>query len=151
MTHLDIVRQRLLNQNLSHPRFSKPEELVAWLGAVQAQDFAGAKWSLGLRLQEVNDADIDRDFNQGTILRTQLLRPTWHFVAREDIRWLLMLTAPRIHQANDYMYRKLGLDSAVFKRSNDALGKALAGGSQLTREELRLALDRAGIAANGDF
>jgi hypothetical protein len=151
MTHLDIVRQRFLNQHLSHPRFSKPEELVAWLGAVQAQDFAGAKWSLGLRLQGVSDADIERDFNNGKILRTHLLRPTWHFVAREDIRWLLALTAPRVHQANAYMYRKLEMDSAVFKRTNDALAKALAGGIQRTREELRVTLDRAGVAANGEF
>jgi hypothetical protein len=151
MTHLDIVRQRLLNQHLSRPRFSKPEELVAWLGAVQAQDFAGAKWSLGLRLKGVSDADIERDFSNGKILRTHLLRPTWHFVARADIRWLLALTAPRVHQANAYMYRKLGMDSAVFERSNDALVKALAGGRQLTREELRVDLDRAGVAANGEF
>jgi hypothetical protein len=151
MTHLDIVRQRLLNQHLSRPRFSKPEELVAWLGAVQAQDFAGAKWSLGLRLKRVTDADIERDFNDGKILRTHLLRPTWHFVAREDIRWLLALTAPRVHQANAYMYCKLGMDSAVFKRSNDALAKALAGGRHLTREELRVVLDRAGVATDGEF
>src|SRR5262245_63472198 len=118
MTHLDIVRQRLLNQHLSRPRFSKPEELVAWLGAVQAQDFAGAKWSLGLRLQGVNDADIERDFTDGKILRTHLLRPTWHFIAREDVRWLLALTAARVHQANAAMYRKLGMDNRLFKRSN---------------------------------
>src|SRR5262245_27272991 len=151
MTHLDIVRQRLLNQHLSRPRFLKPEELVAWLGAVQAQDFAGAKWSLGLRLKGVSDADIERAFSTGKILRTHLLRPTWHFVARDDIRWLLALTAPRVHQANAYMYRKLGMDSAVFKRSNDALEKALAGGMQLTRDELRVALGRAGVATSGEF
>jgi hypothetical protein len=140
-----------LNQHLSRPRFTKPEELVAWLGAVQAQDFAGAKWSLGLRLKGVTDADIERVFNAGKILRTHLLRPTWHFVASEDIRWLLALTASRVHQANSYMYRKLGMDSAVFKRSNDALAKALAGGRQLTREELREVLDRAGVATEGQF
>src|SRR5262249_22065975 len=148
---LDIVRQRLANQHLSHPRFSKPDELVAWLGAVQAQDFTGAKWSLALRLNGVGDADIERDFSNGKILRTHLLRPTWHFVAREDIRWLLALTAPRVHQANAYMYRKLGMDSALFKRSNDALAKALVGGIRLTRDELRVALDRAGVDANGEF
>src|SRR6516225_11885103 len=133
MTHLDIVRQRFLNQHLSHPRFSKPEELVAWLGAVQAQDFAGAKWSLGLRLQGVSDADVERAFTDGKILRTHLLRPTWHFVARDDIRWLLALTAPRVHQANAYMYRKLGLDSSVLQRGNAALARALKG-KQLTRD-----------------
>jgi hypothetical protein len=151
MTCSDIARERLLSQHISHPRFSKTEELVAWLGAVQAQDFAGAKWSLGLRLKGASDADIERDFADGKILRTHLLRPTWHFVAREDIRWLLALTAPRVHQANAYMYRKLGMDSAVFKRSNDALAKALGGGRHLTREALRVVLIRTGVATEGEF
>jgi hypothetical protein len=151
MTHSDIARQRLLNQHIARPRFARPAELVAWLGAVQAQDFAGAKWSLGLRLNGAGDADIERDFSDGKILRTHLLRPTWHFVAREDIRWLLALTAPRVHQANAPMYRKLGMDGTVVKRSNDALAKALAGGRQLTREELRGVLDRAGVATDGEL
>ena len=151
MTHSDIARQRLLNQHIARPRFARPAELVVWLGAVQAQDFAGAKWSLGLRLKGAGDADVERDFNDGKILRTHLLRPTWHFVAREDIRWLLALTAPRVHQANALMYRKLGLDGAVFKRSNDALAKALDGGRQLPREELRGVLGRAGVATDGEL
>jgi hypothetical protein len=151
MTYSDIARQRLSNQHISRPRFAKPEELVAWLGAVQAQDFAGAKWSLGLRLKGVTDADVERDFADGKILRTHVLRPTWHFVSREEIRWLLSLTAPRVHQANAHMYRKLGMDGPVFKRSNDALAKALAGGRHLTREELRVVLDRAGVASEGEF
>jgi hypothetical protein len=123
---------------------------VAWLGAVQAQDFAGAKWSLGLRLKGASDADVERAFTDGKILRTHLLRPTWHFVTREDIRWLLALTAPRVHQANGTMYRKLGIDGEVFKRSNDAIAKALAGGKQLTREALREVLDRAGVTTEGE-
>lgn len=124
---------------------------MAWLGAVQAQDFAGAKWSLGLRLKKARDADVERDFNEGRILRTHLLRPTWHFVARDDIRWLLALTAPRVRQASASMYRQLGLDGAVFKRSNDALAKALAGGRQLNRAELRGVLGRVRVATAGEL
>jgi hypothetical protein len=149
MTQSDIARQRLLNQHIARPQFAKPAEVVAWLVAVQAQDFAGAKWSLGLRLNGAIDADVERDFNDGKILRTHLLRPTWHFVAREDIRWLLALTAPLVHQANASLYRKLGMDGTVFKRSNDALAKALADGRQLPREELRGVLARAGVATDG--
>ena len=80
------------------------------LGAVQSQDYAGAKWGLGQRLKDATDAAIDRDFNDGKILRTHLMRPTWHFVAPEDIRWMLMLTAPRGPCANVFMYRQLELD-----------------------------------------
>ena len=63
--------------------------MVAWLGAMQAQDFAAAKWALGLRLQRSTDAEVEKAFNDGAILRTHVMRPTWHFVAPADIRWLL--------------------------------------------------------------
>jgi hypothetical protein len=150
MTLSEIARLRLLNQSISAARFSEPAKVVAWLAAVQAQDYAGAKWSLALRLRGVSEADIENAFSEGTILRTHLLRPTWHFVAATDIRWMLELTAPRVHQANAYMYRKLGLESADFWRSDAALAKALAG-EQLTREELKAALKKSGVQADGEF
>lgn len=87
--------------------------MVAWLAAVQAQEYAQAKWSLGLRLPHLKDIDIEKDITEGKILRTHLLRPTWHFVASEDIRWMLKLTAPRVNAVNAYMYRKLELDHNV--------------------------------------
>ena len=75
---IDIVRQRLRNQRLASPEFQKPGDVVAWLGAVQAQDFAGAKWAVGLRARGITDGDVEREFDTGSILRTHLLRPTWH-------------------------------------------------------------------------
>jgi hypothetical protein len=99
-------------------------------------------------LQNAADTDIDEAFAQGSILRTHLMRPTWHFVTPLDIRWMLALTAPRVHAANAYMYRKLRLDSTTFKNSNNALAQALQNGKQLTRNELHTALHAAGIAAN---
>jgi hypothetical protein len=151
MTSLDIAHRRLLNQHLASPTFEKPSEVVQWLGAVQAQDYAGAKWAVAQRAQGITDAAMDQEFAEGTILRTHLLRPTWHFVTPADIRWLLALTAPRVHAVNAYMYRKLELDSAIFKRSNAALVKALQGGKSLTREALRGALQQAGIATEGEL
>lgn len=146
MTGKEIAQLRLLNQRISLPSFKSPEEVVGWLGAVQAQDYAGAKWALGLRMQEATDSGIEKAFNGGSILRTHLLRPTWHFVHPADIRWLLALTAPRVHAVNAYMYRQQELDERTFKRSNDTLAKALEGGNQLTRDELRAVLENAGIA-----
>ena len=93
---LDIVRQRLHNQFLSHPDFTEPSQVVETLGAVQSQDYSGGKWALGLRMNGATDAAIDQAFNEGKILRTHILRPTWHFVAPQDIRWMLKLTAPRV-------------------------------------------------------
>jgi Winged helix DNA-binding domain len=79
---------------------------------VQAQDYAAAKWALSLRSQGLTDTDVEQAFTDGKILRTHVLRPTWHFVTPEDIRWLLKLTAPRVNAVNAYMYRKLELDAA---------------------------------------
>lgn len=146
MRNSDIVRLRLVNQHIARPVFAGPEDVVGWLGAVQAQDYAGAKWALGLRLRGAVDGDIDRALADGTILRTHLLRPTWHFVTPADIRWLLALTAPRVHAANAFMYRKLELDGAVFERSHTLLAQALRDSGPLTRHELRRVLEGTGLA-----
>ena len=106
------------------------------------------EWALGLRLRSATDDDIDRAFADGSILRTHVLRPTWHFVAPVDLRWLLTLTAPRVHSVDAFMYRKLELDRAIFKRSHAALATALQGGSQLTRTELRGVLRNGGVAVD---
>lgn len=149
MTGLDIIRHRLHNQHIGTAPLSEPSEVVRWLGAVQAQDYAGAKWALGLRMRHITDADVEQAVADGSILRTHVLRPTWHFVAPKDIRWLLALTAPRIHAANAYYYRQLELDKALFTRSNAVLAKTLRDGQQLTRAELMSVLRQAGIEGNG--
>jgi hypothetical protein len=144
-----IALQRLHQQRLSHPEFTNPGEMVAWFGAVQAQDYAGAKWALGLRMEKATDDVIERAFTDGAILRTHVMRPTWHFVTPADIRWMLELTAPRVNAASAYMYRQVELDEALFSRSNEVIAKALQGGHQLTRAELGAALAEAGIVAEG--
>jgi hypothetical protein len=149
MNSLDIVQQRLSNQHLAGNPLETAADVVAWLGAVQAQDYVGAKWAVGQRVQGATDTTIEQAFNEGTILRTHIMRPTWHFVAPADIRWLLELTAPRVNQMNAYMYRQLELDDALFVRSNKAISEALVGGKFLTRTELGEVLSRAGITAKG--
>jgi Winged helix DNA-binding domain len=148
MANPDIAHQRLHNQLISRQTCERPEDVVQWLGAVQAQDYAAAKWALGLRLQGSTDDTIEQAFSDGTILRTHVMRPTWHFVTPADIRWMLALTAPRVKAASAYYYRSLELDDAIFTCSNDALVKALQGGKQLTRAELASALQQAGIATD---
>ena len=144
----DVVSQRLDNHKLSSSEFKKPVDVVRWLGAVQAQDFNGAKWALALRMRAATDAAVQEAFNDGQILRTHLMRPTWHFVAPEDIRWLLQLTAPRINVRCGSAYRRYELDNATLKRSNKTLTKALQGGKYLIRSALKKVLNRAGIAAD---
>jgi hypothetical protein len=145
---LDIITQRLHNQRLSTNTFKNPADVVGWLGAVQSQDYAGAKWALGQRIKNGTDEAIEQAFNAGEILRTHVLRPTWHFVLPEDIRWMLALTAPRILTQSATYFRKFELDKATFKRSNAVLTKALKGGKQLTRAELMSALKKNGIASD---
>ncbi|MGH9242671.1 MAG: DNA glycosylase AlkZ-like family protein, partial [Vicinamibacterales bacterium] len=90
----DIAQSRLRNQRLSGGRFARPEDAVSWLGAVQAQEYADTKWALALRTRRTTDAAIERALTKGAILRTHVLRPTWHLVAAADIRWMLALTGP---------------------------------------------------------
>ena len=150
MTALDIARRRLESQRLVGARLESPADVVQWLGAVQAQDYAGAKWGVAQRTPGATDADVDRAFASGHILRTHMLRPTWHFVTPADIRWLLGLTAPRVQSLNGPRYRQLGLDAATLKRSNAVLVRALRDARHLTRDELRAALRAAGIPTDRD-
>ncbi|CUS03891.2 conserved protein of unknown function [Candidatus Promineifilum breve] len=145
----DIAHSRLHNLQLSRPELGTPAEMVGWLGAAQAQDFAGAKWSLGLRLRPTHDAAIEQAFNDGQILRTHMMRPTWHFVTPADIRWILALTSPRVHQLNRSMYRQLELDGDTLARCATVITDALGGGRQLTRNEAGQALEGAGIRVPG--
>jgi hypothetical protein len=149
MPNPNIARRRLYNQQISHPAFEQPEEVVRWLGAVQAQEYGPTLWSLGLRMRQANAAIVEAAVADGRILRTHLLRPTWHFVTAADIRWVLALTAPRVHALNAYMVRQLDLDERVLARSNEVIAQALAGGRHLTRKELGEALGQAGIEAQG--
>lgn len=139
---LPITQRRLYNQQLAYGNFKNPEEVVGWFGAMQAQDFAGAKWAIALRTKNQTDADIEQAFNEGKILRTHIMRPTWHFVTPDDIRWLLVLTSPRVHKFNGYYYRQTGLDKSIFQKSNEVIKKVLQGGKQLTREELGRELEK---------
>jgi hypothetical protein len=141
----DIIRYRLNNQHLLTTQFNRPEEVVQNLCAVQAQDYAGALWGLGLQLLKANEDSVGRAFAAGAILRTHILRPTWHFVTPADIRWLLMLTAPRVQAFNAYQYRKCELDERLFARCRKVLEKVLQGGQQLTRNELGDRFEAAGI------
>jgi hypothetical protein len=144
----DLIRRRLANQRLSRSSFRAPGEVVSWLGAMQSQDYPGAKWAIGLRAA-VTDEDVEKACDEGAIIRTHVLRQTWHFVARDDIRWLLALSGPRVNAVNAHYYRKMELDERTFTRSRDVLERALRDEQHLTRPELKAALARARIVADG--
>ena len=144
-----IGQRRLHNLGLCGSPRASPDDVVRWLVAVQSQDYGPAKWSIGQRASGVTDAMLDAAYAAGTILRTHVLRPTWHFVTPADIRWLLRLTGPRVHIGNAYMYRRLGLDKTVRAGCAALVAEALTGGNHRTRAELRAVLESAGIATDG--
>lgn len=145
-----IARRRLEAQGLGGARFGTALDAVARLGAVQAQDWAGAKWALAQRVPGTTEAGVDRLFDEGAILRTHVLRPTWHAVLPQDVRWLLALTAPRVKLRTASRDRMLGVDAALLSRTHRAIADALARRGPLTRTELKAALDAAGLALASD-
>ncbi len=145
LTTEDMIRLRLHHQRLSAPADATPAEMVRWLVAVQSQDYAGAKWGLGLRLIAATDVSLERAFTDGSILRTHVLRPTWHFVAPDDIRWLLALTAPRVRARMSTNDKKIGVDRDLIRQAETCIEHALRDGQAKTREELRDALESAGV------
>jgi Winged helix DNA-binding domain len=140
MSPREFLSRRLAGVMLTGKPAERASDVVRTLGAVQAQDFAGAKWALAQRTRGLTDAEVEREFASGAFLRTHVLRPTWHFVRPEDIRWMLALTAPRVKAAMNFQRRWLELDDSVFRRSHAAIEKALAGGKHLTRAELASAI-----------
>jgi hypothetical protein len=149
MKPLEIARRRMANSRLTGGGFETPEEAVGWHLAMQAQEYGPAKWSIGQRSTGLVDADLDEAVAAGSIVRTHVLRPTWHFVARDDIRWLLALSGPRVHQGNAGRYRDLGLDERTRARAEKVIGSALEDGNRLTRNEIGAVLDDAGIDREG--
>jgi hypothetical protein len=138
----DIPRQRLHNQYITRPFKGTPAELVKAMGAVQGQEYPFAKWGLGLRLgRTMRDASLEAAFDAGEILRTHVMRPTWHFVAADDVGWMQALTAERVLP----VVRRQGIEPRVFTRATTIVERALAGHRYHTRPELRVILEKAGI------
>ena len=140
-----ITTRRLAAQQISMHEQDSPAELVRSLGAVQAQDLAGAKWALGLRLPGADEGTIDRALARGDILRTHAMRMTWQFVHPADVRGLVALFSPRLTRRFRRRHGELGLAAATFRRSRRVLERELAGGAHLTRDEIAAALRAAHI------
>lgn len=144
-----IGELRLLTQQIAVSNFQTPGELVAHMGAMQAQDYLGAKWAIGLRVPGNTETDIDQAIIDRTIVRTWPMRGTLHFVAADDVRWMLALLAPRIIARSKTRHTELGLDAHTFLRADEALANGLQGGKQLTRKEVLALFETAGITTEG--
>ena len=145
----DIIRHRLYNQQIAGTKFLKPEEIVERLGAVQAQDYSGGLWGIGLRLPGSTLVDIEKALNERKIIRTWPMRGTLHFVPAQDAKWMLELLTPRVIRRSARRYKELGLNDEIFERSEELISQALEGGRQLTREALYDVLAKGGINPEG--
>jgi hypothetical protein len=145
VAHTEIARRRLANQRIDGEKFEKPEEVVRWLGAVQAQDYAQALWAVGLRMKSATMADVERAINDGKIVRTWPMRGTLHFVPPEDVRWRLELSASRILARDGRRLAQLGLDLEIIERCKELFYEALKGNRRLTRPEMMQVLEETGI------
>lgn len=146
MDHSRISSIRQYNQQIAAANFTSAHQLINHMGAMQAQDFNHAKWAVGLRLPDFTEKQVEDAFIRGEILRTHLMRPTWHFVSPDDIYGLLELSAKQIKSAMKARNRQLELTEEVFKTSQEVMIKALEGNRYLTRDELSELLNAAGIS-----
>lgn len=144
-----IANYRLLNQGIAITKFEQPAEIVAWLGAVQAQDYAGTLWALGLRMHKPSLQAVEQAIADKKIVRTWPMRGTLHFIAPADVRWWLALLTPRVIANTAARYRQLELEEADFARSQELLIAALEGGRQLSRPEVYEVLERGKVSPAG--
>lgn len=143
---LRIARARTASQRLTRPAAWTPARLVSWFGAVQSQDYPLGRWSIAQRLATKSSA-IDEAIAAGSILRTHVLRPTWHFVAREDLRWMQELTSARVLALMKGWNPRHGIDAATIARSTKIIAVAIERRGHLTRRDVAEVLSRARIAA----
>ncbi|MCD0469307.1 winged helix DNA-binding domain-containing protein [Flavobacterium sp. JAS] len=135
MTHPEISHYRLASQKLYKTTPCSPQEIVQHLGAMQAQDYAMAKWAIGSRCDS-SEKEIEEAINSAKIIRTHILRPTWHFVASDDIYWMLDLSAPQVKRFTASAGKKYGYDEKKFDQVNTKIEKLLTGNNHLTRDEI---------------
>ncbi len=132
----DIPFLRLSAQHISGTEFRDVKDLLRYMGAVQSQDYRMGKLAVGLRIKDANEQLVDKAIIDGDIIRTHVLRPTWHFVSSDDLHWMLELTASRIKSSMNGRHRELELTPAVFGKCKKIMREALAGSNHLTRDEL---------------
>jgi hypothetical protein len=145
----ELARRRLYAQRIYQANFTSAEETVAWMGAMQAQDYQGALWSIGLRTPSLTRKDVEQAIIDRTIVRTWPMRGTLHFLAATDARWIVALLAPRALAAAAGRRKQLEIDDAVIAKSRQILTSALSGGKCLTRAAVCALLDKGGVATTG--
>lgn len=147
---VNIPILRSFNQQITDSKFKTAQQIARWMGAIQAQDYTMAKWALGIRLQNATETAINNEIDSGKIIRTHLLRPTWHIVSSGDVHWIQELTAPQIKSSLKFRDKQLGLTDAIYRKCNRLFEKTLRDGNHKTREELVQELKSARIGVDNN-
>lgn len=150
MRHQEISHYRLASQKLYKTTPNAPQDIVRHLGAMQAQDYSMAKWAIGARC-EASEKEIEEAINSAKIIRTHILRPTWHFVAAEDIHWMLAISGPQVKRTVTSYAKKYGFDAKKLNQINASIEKILVGNNHLTRDEIMQELNLEKAPCGGSF
>ncbi len=142
---MNVGRARLASQHVTRPRFTEPADVVRWHGAVQAQDYLGGLWAVGLRTKGASEASIEAAIARRAIVRTWPMRGTLHFVAAQDVRWMTRLLTPRVIAGAGSRHRALELDEKTFSRCARVIERVLVGGKVLRRDRMYEIWNEAGI------
>lgn len=136
MTLHEISVGRLKSQKISETEFKNPREIVSWMGAMQAQDYHMSKYAIGVRLLEPAEEKVESAIDKSEIIRIHVLRPTWHFIAADDIYWMLDLSATRIKSSLKTRHKELELTETIIIKTQSILLEKLSNGFSLTRDEI---------------
>lgn len=151
MNTTDLLNIRLYNQLLMGSNMKTPREIVSWMGAMQSQNYEMGKWGIGVRLPGVTNRLVEEAVNKGEILRTHILRPTWHFVVGEDIHWMLELCASRLKSAFMGYAKTRNFDEGMVAKAIRILPQLLEENAHLTRQEIGEHLTNRGIGIDQDL
>lgn len=145
-----LLQIRLHNQLLAGKNTKQPHEIVAHMGAMQSQNFDLARWAIGVRSQDLTLQKVEKEIHNGKIIRTHILRPTWHFIAAGDYHWMIALSGPRIKPAFEGYCKMVGAEANTIRKHFSVVEKVLAG-KHLTRQEITEHLNGNGIKADASL
>ena len=144
-----LTALRMAAQRIGASEFTTPGDAVRWMLALQGQDYAGVRWSVGLRFVDATEAAVAAALDAGEIVRSWPMRGTLHLVAAEDLGWMLQLTARRMTVSAARRRASLGITETVIERARVIATDALTGRRVLTRDALLKTIDAAGVSTGG--
>jgi hypothetical protein len=146
---MQITNLRLQLQQISVQQFTTPNQIANWMGALQSQDYEMSKWAVALRLPNQNENKIEDALNNGEIIRTHILRPTWHIVSAQNLRWMMDLSAPQLIRTLNSYNKSVDLDAKDLIKSEKIILKLLQKKNHCTRDEIMMVLQKEKIKTDG--